>query len=299
MYERFQTLIYPVESNQQGNNNFGTGFIIHRDEQSTYFLTCAHVIESVGVENIQIDGISATVIATGTSDNLDLAILCVQGLQNQSALNLLARGKEGDPIVIIGIHDYGNYHSRKPVRGHLGMQSNLKRPKTHGGWINAWDLKIDADDYLQPGYSGSPVIHETNGRILGIVSHRQGRGAKGLAISIEAFSELWHLDMPMDLLPTELESLKKTDAGSDKKQVPIYDMETEHMQRKVDSLQRSWDRINEKIEGLEKNRDHETRLEEIDRLSYVIETTKKQQVQIETEISTLVERLQKLDTRSR
>jgi hypothetical protein len=285
MYEGFQALIYPVESSQQDNNNFGTGFIIRRDGQSTYFLTCAHVVESVGMENILIDGMAATVTAIGTSDNLDLAVLCVQGLQNQSVVSRPDRGKEGDPIIVIGIYDYGNYHSRKSVHGQLGVQSNLKKPKTPSGWINAWDLKMDVDDFLQPGYSGSPVINETNGKILGIVSHRQGVGSKGLAISIEAFNEIWQLDMPDD--------------EADREPFPIHDVETEHIQKKVAGLRRSWDTINQKIEGLKEARVYETRPEEIDRLSYVIEMTKRQQVEFELEISTLVERLQKLDTRFR
>jgi len=299
MEEGLLASIFPVESSQQDNNEFGTGFIICQDRSVTYFLTCAHVVDIVGKDYIQIDGMTATVKAMGASDNLDLAILCITESSMQSALDLLITGQEGDSITIIGIHDYDKHRSRKPIRGHLGKQSSLKKAKTKGGWIKAWDLIMETDGFLQRGYSGSPVIHNISGKVLGIVSHRRGQGEKGLAISIEALSELWQLDMPMGLLPTEVESLKKKDDWADSKQVPVYDIETEHIQKKIIGLERSWARINEKIVGLEDVKVYETRLEEIERLSHIIEMTKKQQTEIEAEINALVGRLQKPDTKSR
>jgi hypothetical protein len=56
------------------------------------------------------------------------------------------------------------------------------------------------DDYpLQPGYSGSPVVDQTGGAVLGVVSHRHGEGKRGLAISVEALTKIWP-DMPPSLI---------------------------------------------------------------------------------------------------
>jgi hypothetical protein len=53
--------------------------------------------------------------------------------------------------------------------------------------------------YLQPGYSGSPVIDRENGCVLGVVTHQIGKGEKGLAISIQALVKIWQ-DMPASLI---------------------------------------------------------------------------------------------------
>jgi V8-like Glu-specific endopeptidase len=185
-----QSAIYPVESSEQNNNTVGTGFIIYQTRQISYFLTCAHVVESIGKGSLQIDGIAATIEAMGAPDDLDLAILAVKGLPLRPVIEMMSIGKEGDPVTITGIYDYGQHRSRKSIRGYLDSQSSLKKPKAQGKWVKAWELKLETNDYLQPGYSGSPVMHDTSRKVIAVVSHRRGLGDKGLAISVEAINEL-------------------------------------------------------------------------------------------------------------
>ena len=78
----------------------------------------------------------------------------------------------------------------------------------------SWDLNIDDVDTLQPGYSGSPVVDE-KGVCIGIVSHREGRGEKGIAISIEVLTKIW-LARPTHILPTAQPVLTKAVLANDK-----------------------------------------------------------------------------------
>jgi hypothetical protein len=297
MDENLNSSIFLVESSEQDNNEFGTGFIIHQDGQDTCLLTCAHVIDDIGMEHVQVEGETASVIAMGASDNLDLAVLCVRGLSNQSPLNLLVTGRNGDLITIMGYYKYGQHRFLKPIQGHLGEQGSLKKPKTRGGRIKVWDLNMEADNYLQHGYSGSPVIDENSGKALGIVSYSRGQGDKGLAISVEALGELWQPGILLGLLQTEVGIQNRLDnePNPQKKELSYFTMEIRRLQRQIESLQRAWDRLADKIEGLEDDRINETRREEIDRLGSVIDRTKKQQGEIKVEMLELEARLQKLE----
>lgn len=283
MDENLNTSIFLIESSQQDNNAFGTGFIIHQDGQDTYLLTCAHVIDDVGLAHVQVEGKTAPIATMGASDSLDLAVLCVRGLSDQSPLNLLVTGAKGDSIKILGYYKFGQHRYLKPIQGHLGEQGSLKKPKTSGGRINVWDLRMETDDYLQPGYSGSPVIDERSSKVLGIVSHRRGKGDKGLAISVEALGELWQSGMPPGLVQSQW------------KMKSIYMSEKKRLQRQIEGLQKTWDRLADKIEDLHQERADETRGEEINRLGRVIARTEKQQAEVGAKLIELGAQLQKLE----
>ena len=57
--------------------------------------------------------------------------------------------------------------------------------------MQAWDLLIKDDYPLEPGSSGSPVIEKATDYVVGIVTHRQGEGRKGLVIASESLAEIW------------------------------------------------------------------------------------------------------------
>src|SRR5262245_12358792 len=132
MDKDLEASILLIESNQKENNEFGTGFIVHQDKQATFVLTCAHVVEILGKDHIRVDDRAATIVAIGASDNLDLAILSIRGLSNQPRLKLLVTGKKGDLVKIIGFQVYGKQRLRKDIRGQLGGQGSLRKPKTRG-----------------------------------------------------------------------------------------------------------------------------------------------------------------------
>lgn len=158
---------------------------------TAYVLTCAHVVRDVGgKEKVKADSKPATVIASGEDDGLDLAVLQVDGLGGKSEINLQVSGKRESPFITAGFQLYDKAHLIRSLQGNLGEPVGLQSIRI-GERIQAWDLRIDGDYSLQPGYSGSPVVDESSGCVLGIVSHRQGEGKRGLAISIEALEKIW------------------------------------------------------------------------------------------------------------
>lgn len=173
---------------------FGTGFVIRRSTSAVFVVTCAHVVEDIdGSEGMLVDGQPAIVAKSGYEDGLDLAVLRVQGLWSKPTLKLAAGGKSGKSILTAGFRKFDNSKLVRPLTGQLGNQVELQT-KNSGKRIPAWDLKITTDDYrLEPGYSGSPIIDDEAGRVIGIVSHRQSQGEIGLAISVEALDYIWRI----------------------------------------------------------------------------------------------------------
>ena len=92
-------------------NVIGTGFIFHKQQNYTYLLTCAHVIEDVGgEENIRVNKRPAEVIKIGDVQGFDVAILKINTTFSASSLNLrILDGKEGKKleVKIPGYYLYG------------------------------------------------------------------------------------------------------------------------------------------------------------------------------------------------
>ena len=129
-------------------------------------------------------------MATGDENGLDLAVLRVDGLSEMPALNLLGTGEKGSSFITAGFQLFGKEHLIRPLRGNLGDRVGLQSRGLDR--IQAWDLQIQ-DYALQPGYSGSPVVDPDSGNVIAAVSHRQGEGKSGLAISIEALDRIWQI----------------------------------------------------------------------------------------------------------
>jgi hypothetical protein len=186
-----QDSVVLITSSIPNVDDFGTGFVLHRDEQGAYVLTCAHVVRVVGgLEKVKVGGIPAVVVASGSEDRIDLAVLRVEGLLDKPSLYLCAIGEKNKAFRTAGFQLYGKRFMIRPLHGILGEQVGVE---TRGQTMRtkAWDLKITDEYLLQPGYSGSPVLDEASGYVMGVVSDRQGEGKKGLAISIEALEETW------------------------------------------------------------------------------------------------------------
>lgn len=197
-----QDAVVLVTSADPNNRRFGTGFIVHQDENNTYLLTCAHVVRDVGgVELVMFYNLPATVIGIDIKEHLDIAVLKVVGsLVGRNPLRLGITDETGKNIIVAGFQEFGKQQQYllRPIRGKLGGWVGIDT-RTDVGRVDAWDLIIEDNYLLQLGYSGSPVIDIANGSVLGIVSHRVGQGEKGLAISIEGLRKVWP-EIPLDLL---------------------------------------------------------------------------------------------------
>ncbi|NJO78364.1 MAG: trypsin-like serine protease [Cyanobacteria bacterium RM1_2_2] len=189
---------------KENNKDFGTGFIIHRDDYGTYILTCKHVLRDAGgAGKVRVSSI-ADVDIEDYDESFDLLVLRVNGLFTEQIFSLCASGNEGKEFVTAGFYRFdGDENPRiKDIKGELGKLEAIKSRET-GNRITAWDLKIADGGFLKPGYSGSPVIDE-NGYVLGVVSHLRGKGEQGSAISIKSLKKIWRR-MPSDLIkPTWL-----------------------------------------------------------------------------------------------
>jgi hypothetical protein len=211
----FQSVVR-VTSRNPDINEFGSGFVVYHDaEQDThYIVTCTHVIHDVGgADQVQVEGKEATIIVLDPSADIDLVVLRVAGLGNRAVLSLKAAGERGTPIEVTGFSYQGKQHIARTLHGTLGGSIAIDT-RSQQGYINAWDLKIDGDYVLEPGYSGSPVVEQASGNVLAIVSHRVGSGQRGMALSVAALAKLWR-DCPLSLnnaqtlTPTPQESIEK------------------------------------------------------------------------------------------
>jgi S1-C subfamily serine protease len=197
-------------SNPDNKDSWGTGFSIYWDGQTTYVVTCAHVVRDVrGPDKVIVDTALATLAASGVENGIDLAVLRVEGLRNKPPLSLRRTASEqGKSFRTAGFQRFTKDSFKfEQHQGVFGKQIEIGKPDY---FIQGWDLKITGDDdQLQPGNSGSPVVDE-NDYCVAIITTRQG-GKKGIAISLEALKKIWP-GMPLDLFEqSTVGTVEKTD----------------------------------------------------------------------------------------
>lgn len=187
-----------VESLQKDNTAFGTGFVVARDGDVTYVVTCAHVVRDVGgPDNVKVAARHARVVALGEDNGLDLAVLESRHLQSRSPLSLREGGTRGLAVEIEGYYKYISLRPLEAVRGRLGGSFRLSDTQ-HQHYIQAWHIDIDDKEKLLGGYSGSPVCDAESGAVLGVVMTRDGE-QQGRAISIAALPIVWP-NMPSGMI---------------------------------------------------------------------------------------------------
>ena len=206
--------IFLITSKDPENNNFGTGFVIQKSSDATYVLTCSHVIRDVGgIDKVEIDTYSVTVVAQSADGHAeDLAVLRIETVLVNPILPLGNFGKSGSNFTICGywLFDKRSKQYRlEPIQGFLG-KSVKQKSRYQTEFINAWQLKINDDSMLRPGFSGSPVIDSRTFTVIGVVTHLEGQGSLGQAVSIINLNNFW-VEIPHDLFrekPYDLEVIR-------------------------------------------------------------------------------------------
>ncbi len=179
-----------ITSKNLENRRFGTGFVIYHLENSSWVVTCAHVVNDVGGETaLEVNGCTAKVAGTGKSDDLDLSLLETEGRLNMPVIKLGTYGRSESPFTTAGYQLFGKHFSIKHIVGKLVQQHELVS-KTLSDRIKVWTITILGDDLLQDGYSGAPLIDDESGFCVGVISYKQGDGKNGLAISIEELEKI-------------------------------------------------------------------------------------------------------------
>jgi peroxiredoxin Q/BCP len=186
--------VFLVTSSDPDNSEFGTAFAIYFSGphyRVAAFLTCRHVITDVGgPDRLLIGGHPAKVVATGLENSLnDVAILRVDGLSEVPTLRLNIFGEVGTRVETVG---FGSLTKSslitRSLNGRLGRQVGLSS-RQHLERVRAWDLKIEDDYGLEPGYSGGPVVDAENGGVIAIATYRLG-GRKGIALSVDTLDTI-------------------------------------------------------------------------------------------------------------
>lgn len=197
--------IVKITSAAAENANFGTGFVIWRDADGDYVLTCKHVVNAVGQTTILIDDAPAQEIAGGHEAGRDLAVLRVApGALHAEPLRLSAALMSCGECVTQGVH-----HDKTTVVQTDGVSTSINltvsdRLSLHfsagaetrihhaGERIAAFRLEVDNPDFpFLPGYSGAPLVDIASGAVVGVISIREGTGQRGLAIAAREARALW------------------------------------------------------------------------------------------------------------
>ena len=186
----FQESCLLISSRDFENRRFGTGFVIYHFDNSSWVVTCAHVVNDVGGEtSLNVNGGSAKIIGISPSDDLDLSLLETEGRLNMPLIKLGTYGRYGSPFTTAGFQLFGKHFSIKRIVGRLVQQNELVS-KSLSERIKVWAITILGDDTLQDGYSGAPIIDDESGFCIGVVSYKQGDGKNGLAISIDELEKI-------------------------------------------------------------------------------------------------------------
>ncbi len=198
--------IVKITSSDPNNPGFGTAFVVYRDQTGDYLLTCKHVVNAVGKATIRVnDAIPADVIAEGDERGLDLALLRVApGKLTAEPLRLSAAFSPCGVFMTRGFHRadtkiVNTDGTSEKISLTLSEKLSVRletQAETHiehaGRRISAVRLKTNDPDYpLLPGYSGAPLIDDTTGAVVGVISIREGDGQRGMAIDAQGIRTLW------------------------------------------------------------------------------------------------------------
>jgi len=176
---------------------FGTGFVVHHDDDWSYLVTCAHVLRDIEAKQtdatrILVNSLAAKVVAQGEIDAIDLAVLRVPRLFDREPLPLgrLASGTgEGTAIRVAGQCSRNAKAARVAewLDGQLQKEIGLTSQQ-HS--VRGWRIAFQGSDRVQPGYSGGPVL--VDGRVVAVAAMQLDKeGSEAIAISIEALSLIW------------------------------------------------------------------------------------------------------------
>jgi hypothetical protein len=191
---------------------FGTAFAVYADQEATWLVTCAHVVDQPGKgAKLCVGERQAELVANGREEGrakkIDLAILRVSGLQCADVLPLGALSGDCPNCLIPGWfkHAEGSYRS-DCLDASVGRSFAWTEPGS-SLVARAYELAIKPERRLAKGYSGAPAICSETGEVFAVVATMEEPSPSGSAICIEYLLDIWP-DMPAELravlAPSEL-----------------------------------------------------------------------------------------------
>lgn len=185
---------------------FGTGFVIHRDPQYAYIVTCCHVVEDLcpnrDDRNLLVENASAQLICWDQRDGFDLAVLRVDGDRLTTApLKPKKSDQSGVHFATAGFSRYTTYNAvARLARGVLAEEMGLLSTRFAQQRARAWHVVMHEGE-LAEGNSGAPVI-DADDCVIGVVSTEREQGKQGMVIAIETLIHIWQ-EMPSGLFAEE------------------------------------------------------------------------------------------------
>ena len=202
-----QNSVVHIES--KSNDSFGTGFVIDRDDNGIYILTCQHVLDDVKSPIIQ--GIKAKIVSDKSF--IDMVVLYVNNLDVKS-LSLQIDKCDSLAVEVIG---FSHFNKNLTQKEHINAVLYEKFVELHSKEDNSFYSvrKITAKDGFDfdRGNSGSPVICKSSGKVIAMVSNKKG-GKIAYAIDIANLKKVWSV-LPINLFLTkDNQELKKNSKSS-------------------------------------------------------------------------------------
>jgi len=149
----------------------GTGFIISEDG---YIVTNYHVMEGANAATvISSDNENHLVILVGFDQELDLALLKIEGNYNKLELENSNNVQVGEKVIAIG----------NPLGLQFSVSQGIISAISREG-PNGLDAYIQTDAALNPGNSGGPLIN-TEGKVVGINNFKLG-DSESLGFALES-----------------------------------------------------------------------------------------------------------------
>lgn len=226
--KRLWRSVMPVISSEKDDKDrikgLGTAFVCGQTGNTRYLLTCWHVVETIGEENLRVMERPTRVVAHGDKA-LDLALLAVDDLPESDVLVLSKAGQAGQLFHTIG-HFWANDKEQdipdsRKLDGWLGSQRR-KHSDVYSN-VDGWEFSVRKDsefDKIRAGYSGAPVFDSLSGRVVAVISHQEGESL-GHAVSVSNLMRIYpkgdaffdHLsDTPTPLGPHEQVTIEKLGA---------------------------------------------------------------------------------------
>ncbi len=165
------------------NKSFGTGFCIFKDENGSYILTTTVILNSTTIEGIKIDDFEVSVYSMGSTELTDLAILYVKNLF-LTPLELETNNLSSREVYIIGYSPSKLEYNQDKVEGNIiGDKISIISSEGLDNKLELWKITSSVGS-IKEGYSGGPVIAKSSGKVIGLVSHKEG-SEKLYAVTID------------------------------------------------------------------------------------------------------------------
>lgn len=177
--------IVHIESLNQDNKGFGTGFVIESNEQGTYILTCKHVLDTV--ENASIESHPIEIISD--NDLLDMAIIFLP-LQYHPRMTLQLRPCHNLHVTSIAFSNFKENLVQKSTIHATLFEDFIELHSTEDdAYYLIKKIKADKDYVFSKGNSGAPIICDETGHVIAMLCNKEG-SRLAYAIGVSSMKKL-------------------------------------------------------------------------------------------------------------